>query len=129
MMRRMRCQRSSIVTARSSAFVDQAAEARHMDYGALTLVVVVGVEPQVVERLPACCAAILILAPAADPHELPPELWARIEALSLPEPALGTLGEPRGDPVRLPARQRRKLGRRRVPPTFGEVANHEVSRW
>src|SRR6266403_639199 len=102
MTRRMRCQRSSIVTARSSAFVDQAAEARHMDHGALTLVVVVGVEPQVVERLPARCAAIPILAPAAYPHHLAPELRVRIEALSLPEPAVRAYDEPHGHAVRLP---------------------------
>src|SRR6266851_4767395 len=126
MSRMIRCQRSSIVTARSSALVAQPTEARHVDHSILALVVVVGVEPEGVERLATPGAAVAILAPAADPHELPPELWARIEALSLPEPALGTLGGPRGDPVRLPARQRRKLGRRRVPPTFGEVANHEV---
>src|SRR5947207_15946807 len=92
----------------------------------ITLIVVVGVEPQVVERLPARCAAILILAPAADPHDLPPELRARIEALSLPEPAVGALDQPDRHTVRLPTGERRQLGRRCSPPTFGEVANHEV---
>src|SRR2546426_9750036 len=102
MMRRMRCQRSSIVTARSSAFVDQAAEAWHMDHGALTLVVVVGVEPEGVERLPARCAAIPILAPAAYPHDLPKELRTRVEALTLPEPAVGALDQPQRHAARLP---------------------------
>src|SRR5439155_22886126 len=126
MSRMIRCQRSTIVTARSSALMVQPDEAWDVDHGVVALVVVVGVQPEGVERLTAPGAAILVLAPAADPHHLAAELRARIEALSLPEPALGTLGEPRGGPVRLPARQRRKLGRRRVPPTFGEVANHEV---
>src|SRR5205823_12985484 len=88
MMRRMRCQRSSIVTARSSAFVDQAAEAWHMDHGALTLVVVVGVEPEGVERLTTRRAAVPVVTAAVDPHHLAPELRVRIEALSLPEPVL-----------------------------------------
>src|SRR5438876_10350799 len=125
----MRCQRSSIVTARSSALMVQPDEAWDLNHGVVALVVVVGVEPEGVERLATPGAAVAILAPAADPHELPPELWARIEALSLPEPALGTLGEPRWVAVRLPARQRLKLGRRRSPPTLCQVANHEVSRW
>src|SRR2546426_8358417 len=126
MMRRMCCQRSSIVTARSSAFVDQAAEARHMDYGALTLVVVVGVEPQVVERLPARCAAIPILAPAADPDHLAAELRARIEALSLPEPALAALDQPLRHATRLPTGERLKVVRCRLPPALRQIAHHEV---
>src|SRR5213594_2186036 len=126
MMRRMCCQRSSIVTARSSAFVDQAAEARHMDYGALTLVVVVGVEPQVVERLPARRAPIPILASAAHPHDLPLELRARVEALPFPQPAVGAEAELVRYAVGLPTGEHFKLGRGRIASSLGEVANHEV---
>src|SRR2546430_804955 len=102
MMRRMRCQRSSIVTARSSAFVDQAAEARHLDHSILALVVVVGVEPEAVERLGTPGAAVPVVTAAVDPHHLAPELRVRIEALSLPEPAVRAYDEPHGHAVRLP---------------------------
>src|SRR5436309_12860457 len=101
MMRRMRCQRSSIVTARSSAFVDQDAAAWHMDHGALTLVVVVGVEPEGVERLTTRRAAVPVVTAAVDPHHLAPELRVRIEALPFPQPAVGAQGETDGHTVRL----------------------------
>src|SRR5947207_12343328 len=126
MMRRMRCQRSSIVTARSSAFVDQAAEAWHMDHGALTLVVLVGVEPEPIEGLTARRAAVPLVTAAVDPHHLAPELRVRIEALSLPEPAVGAEAESVSYIVGLPTGEHFKLGRGRIASSRGEVANHEV---
>ena len=77
-------------------------EAWDLNHGVVALVVVVGVQPEGVERLTAPGAAILILAPAADPHDLPPELRAGIEALPFPQPAVGAQGETDGHTVRLP---------------------------
>src|SRR5438552_12295737 len=102
MTRRMRCQRSSIVTARSSALMVQPDEAWDLNHGVVALVVVVGVEPEGVERLTTRCAAVPVVTAAVDPHHLAPELRVRIEAVSLPEPAVRAYDEPHGHAVRLP---------------------------
>ena len=92
----------------------------------LALVVVVGVQSEPIERLATPGAAVAVLAPAADPHHLAAELRARVEALPFPQPAVGAWDEPDGHAARLTTGERLKLVRCRVPPTFGEVANHEV---
>src|SRR5438552_14425583 len=102
MMRRMRCQRSSIVTARSSAFVRQAAEARHVNNSVLALVVVVGVQSEPIERPATPGAAVAVLAEAKDPHDLPTKLQTRVEALPSPVAAVAALDQPDRHTVRLP---------------------------
>src|SRR5437870_11526559 len=97
-----------------------------MDHGVIALVVVVRIEPEPMEGLTARRAPIPILAPAAHQHDLAAELRARVEARSPPEPAVGAQGETDGHAARLTTGERLKLVRCRVPPTFGEVANHEV---
>src|SRR5437016_14023664 len=113
MTRRMRCQRSSIVTARSSALMVQPDEAWDLDHGVVALVVVVGVQPEGVERLATPGAAVAVLAPAADPHDLPTKLQTRVEALPSPVAAVAALDQPHRHAARLPTRERLKLGRRR----------------
>src|SRR5206468_13089869 len=102
MTRRMRCQRSSIVTARSSALMVQPDEAWDLNHGVIALVVVVRIEPEPIEGLTARRAAVPVVTAAVDPHHLATELRVRIEALSLPEPAVRAYDEPHGHAVRLP---------------------------
>src|SRR5438034_6467907 len=78
---------------------------RHVPDLAVVGVVVVRVEPSVVQELAAAGAAVVVLTPAVRPHDEAVEPRVRIEALAPPVAARRAAHESRGDSVHLPARE------------------------
>src|SRR5881396_1844614 len=94
----------------------------HVPDLAVVGVVVVRVEPSVVQEFAAAGAAVAVLAPAVRPHDEAVEPRVRIEALAPPVVTRRAAHESRGNSVHLPAGEPDDLVAGGVPATLRQVA-------
>jgi hypothetical protein len=111
----------------SQASMVQTAKPWNMQNRSVLRIVVVGVQPTLVQRPVAARAAIVVVTVAMHNHHLAGELFGRIEAHAFPVEAGSAASQPKGRPVRRCATQTLVLLVCGGPAALGQVAKHATT--